>query len=290
MTEALHLHVNGVDLAWSERGRGAPDTPAFVLCHGFTGSAHDFALVVDDLASASPGRRVVTLDQRGHGHSTRTGSLDGYTIDQLVADLAAFVEKVGDGPVDLLGHSMGGRVALGVVLSRPDLVSSLVLMDTSAWSFMPDDEGLRTMVHTWMDAFDPSQGMPATMSLGSPEDKLIEQTTPEDWQRKKEVVFTGMDAYAVKALGSALMTDMDGERTSLRHDLPSITCPTTVVAGQRDHPLVDQAPDLAAEVADGRLTVIPGAYHSPQLTHRDAWLAAVQAHLQWADERRGADR
>jgi pimeloyl-ACP methyl ester carboxylesterase len=233
---------------------------------------------------------VVTLDQRGHGHSTRTGSLDGYTIDQLVADLVAFVEKVGEGPVDLLGHSMGGRVALGVVLSRPDLVSSLVLMDTSAWSFMPHDEDLRTMVRTWMDAFDPAGGMPATMSLGSPEDKLIEETTPPEWQRQKEVVFTGMDAYAVKALGSALMTDMDGELTSLRHELPSITCPTTVVVGQRDHPLVDQAPDLAAEVADGRLTVIAGAYHSPQLTHREAWLAAVEAHLRWADEQRTAGR
>lgn len=290
MSEALHLHVNGVDLEWSERGSGPPGTPAFVLCHGFTGSAHDFALVADDLAAAHPGRRVVTLDQRGHGRSTRTGSLDGYTIDQLVADLVAFVEKVGEGPVDLLGHSMGGRVALGVVLSRPDLVSSLVLMDTSAWSFMPHDEDLRTMVRTWMDAFDPAQGMPATMSLGSPEDTLIEETTPADWRREKEVVFTGMDAYAVKALGSALMTDMDGELTSLRHELPSITCPTTVVVGQRDHPLVDQAPELAAEVADGRLTVIAGAYHSPQLTHREAWLAAVEAHLRWADEQRAAGR
>ena len=58
---------------------------------------------------------MVTLDQRGHGHSTKTGHLEGYTIDQLSADLAAFLEAVGEGPVDLLGHSMGGRVVMGVV-------------------------------------------------------------------------------------------------------------------------------------------------------------------------------
>jgi len=282
------LQVNGVDLVWSERGRAPAATPTFVLCHGFTGSAHDFALVVDDLAAAPPGRHVVTLDQRGHGHSTRTGSLDGYTIDQLVADLTAFIEKVGDGPVDLLGHSMGGRVALGVVLGRPDLVSSLILMDTSAWSFMPPDEGVREMVHEWIGAFDPSQGMPATMSLGSPEDKLIEQTTPGDWQRKKEVLFAGMDAYAVKAFGTALLADVADGVTTLRPVLPSITCPTTVLVGQHDHPLVDQAPDLAAEVGDGRLAVIEGAYHSPQLTHREAWLGAVEEHLRWADAMRAA--
>jgi hypothetical protein len=38
---------------------------------------------------------------------------------------------------------------------------------------------------------------------------------------------------------------------------------------------------LAGEVADGRLTVVPGAYHSPQLTHAAQWKAAVEAHLAW---------
>ena len=123
--------VNGVDLVWHDLGRDRTDAPPLLLVHGFTGSSHDFALEVGALAAD---RRVITLDQRGHGHSTKTGVLDGYTVHQLVADLVTFIEVLG-GPVDLLGHSMGGRVALGTVLSRPDLVSSLVLMDTSAWSF-----------------------------------------------------------------------------------------------------------------------------------------------------------
>jgi pimeloyl-ACP methyl ester carboxylesterase len=273
------FHVNGVELAWSERGTSAGGTPTLVLCHGFTGSSLDFALEVGVLAAD---RRVVTLDQRGHGHSTKTGHLDGYTIDQLVADLSAFLEALGGGPVDLLGHSMGGRVVMGVVLSRPDLVRSLILMDTSAWSFIPPDEGIRALVHSFFDAFDPALGMPTTLSLGGPEDELIAASTPPEWQREKEISYAGTDAYAVKGLGSALLgADSDGEQ-SLRPDLPSIVCPTTVIAGEHDHPMVDQAPELAAEVADGRLTVIPGAYHSPQLTHATEWRAAVQAHLAWA--------
>jgi len=281
--ESQSLHVNGVDLAWSARGRTLEGTPAFVLVHGFTGSSHDFALEVDALATQ---RRVVTLDQRGHGHSSKAGALDGYTIEQLVADLAGFLEAVGDGPVDLLGHSMGGRVALGLVLSRPDLVRSLILMDTSAWSFMPPDEALRTMVSTYITDFDPSQGMPTTLSFGGPEDVLIEAAVPAAWQKEKEAIFAGMDAYAVKAFGMALMADVADGETSLRADLPSVTCPTTVIVGEHDHPLVDQAPDLASEVADGRLSVIEGAYHSPQLTHPDLWRAAVEEHLRWADQAR----
>jgi pimeloyl-ACP methyl ester carboxylesterase len=279
--------VHGVDLAWSERGSSPAGTPTLVLCHGYTGSSHDFALQVEALAVD---RRVVTLDQRGHGHSTRTGRLDGYTIEQLSADLTAFVEAVGDGPVDLLGHSMGGRVVMGLVLARPDLVRSLLLMDTSAWSFLPPDKEIRDLVHGFIDAFDPAGGMPATLSMGGPEDSLIEANTPEEWRKEKDDIFFGMDAYAVKALGSVLMGDVADDDASLRAKLPSISCPTTVIVGEHDHPLVDQAAELASEVADGRVTVIPGAYHSPQLTHAAAWRSALEAHLAWAAAAAGAHR
>jgi 2-succinyl-6-hydroxy-2,4-cyclohexadiene-1-carboxylate synthase len=285
MTQAAvqPIPVNGVELAWWERGSASAGTPTLVLVHGFTGSSHDFALVADDLAVD---RRVVLIDQRGHGHSTKTGTLEGYTIDQLVADLAVFLDSVGNGPIDLLGHSMGGRVAMGLVLSRPELVGSLMLMDTSAWSFLPPDDSIRQLVKAWIEAFDPAQGMPESMSVGSPEDALIEERLPASWQKEKQAIFAGMDAYAVKAFGLALMADSDEGETSLRSDLPSITCPTTVISGEHDHPLVDQAPELASLVANGRLAVIEGAYHSPQLTHAEEWKDAVRAHLAWADDSR----
>jgi len=272
------FHVNGVDLAWSEKGTSLAGTPTLVLCHGFTGSALDFSLVIDALAAD---RRVVTLDHRGHGRSTKTGHLEGYSIEQLAADLAPFLEQVGEGPVDLLGHSMGGRVALHLVLARPDLVHSLILMDTSAWSFLPADKQVRELVTGFIDAFDPAGGMPAPLNLGGPEDTLIEARTPTAWREERDGIFAGSDPYAMKALGVALLGGNAGADGSLRARLPSIACPTTVIVGDQDHPLVDQAPELAREVANGRLAVIPGAYHSPQLTHGSEWRAAVEAHLAW---------
>jgi pimeloyl-ACP methyl ester carboxylesterase len=275
---ARRVQVNGVELAWSERGSSPAGRPTLVLCHGFTGSSHDFSLQVDALAGH---RRVVMLDQRGHGHSTKTGTLDGYTIDQLADDLAALIGAVSDGPVDLLGHSMGGRVVMTMVLGRPELVRSLIFMDTSAWSFQPEDEKVRTLVRSYIEAFDPTRGMPPTLNFGGPEDKLIAANVPPEWQQEKDAIFTGMDAYAMKGLGSALWADEPDGAGSLRSRLPSIAQPTTVIVGEHDHPLVGQAPDLAAEVADGRLTMIEGAYHSPQLTHPVEWRAAVEAHLGW---------
>jgi pimeloyl-ACP methyl ester carboxylesterase len=58
--------------------------------------------------------------------------------------------------------------------------------------------------------------------------------------------------------------------------------------GEHDQPLADQAPALADEVANGRLTVVPGAYHSPQLTHATQWRAAMEGHLSWAATQRSA--
>jgi len=278
------LHVNDVDLAWSEQGGRPAGTPSLVLVHGFTGSSHDFALVAGDLAAD---RRVVMVDHRGHGRSTKTRTLGGYTVAQLATDLTVFLEAVADGPVDLLGHSMGGRVVMELTVRRPDLVHSLVLMDTSAWSFLPPGDDIGELVRAWIEGFDPAQGLPVKLEAGSPEEALIEARTPVAWQQEKAVLQSGTDPWAVKGLGLALFAESEGE-APLRPQLPSIVCPTTVLAGEHDHPMVDQAPELAAEVADGRCTVIEGAYHSPQLTHRQEWLAAVQAHLAWAGAGTGA--
>jgi 2-succinyl-6-hydroxy-2,4-cyclohexadiene-1-carboxylate synthase len=269
-TEVPQLGVNGIELHWGRYGDGAGT--ALVLLHGYTGSSHDFALQVGALSEHSP---VITVDQRGHGLSTKTHDVAGYSIDQLTDDLIGFIEQVADGPVDLLGHSMGGRVALGAVLARPDIVRSLILMDTSAWSFLPDDASVRTLISAYMDQFDPAQGMPSSFGLGGPEDALIEAATPPEWRQRQAELFSGLDAYAIKALGLALFNGVE----SVRPQLPSITMPTTVIAGSNDHPFIDQAPDLAAEVVHGHLSVIEGAYHSPQLTHPEQWRSAVRRHL-----------
>ena len=135
-------------------GRRVPGPP-LVLCHGYTGSSHDFALQVEPLSESR--RVIVAGPARPRPLVQDVRCIAGYTIDQLTADLIGFIEQVSEGPVDLLGHSMGGRVSLGVVLARPDLIRSLMLMDTSAWSFLPDDEKVRTMVADYMEAFDPGK-------------------------------------------------------------------------------------------------------------------------------------
>ena len=97
--------------------------PALFLLHGLSSNAR----VWERLASQRPGRRIVALDQRGHGRSDAPSG--GYTPADLTADAARAIETLGlDRPV-VAGHSWGAAVALELAAGSPALVSGLVIVD-----------------------------------------------------------------------------------------------------------------------------------------------------------------
>ena len=268
---ARTFDVDGVTLAWDRWGPA--DGVPLLLVHGFSGSAFDFALQIDALAADRP---VIALDHRGHGRSTKPGRLDAYSLDRLVADLAAFVDANVDGPFDLLGHSMGGVIVQKLVLDHGPSVRRLVLMDTSSTDFVPDDEPTASLIAGFMATFDPARGLPGAMPP-SPEDGLIEAATPEEWRDRKDELSAGFDPYAMKVLGSALLAG--SEPLGLDDAVGAIDVPTLVLVGSRDGALVQRADEMAAMIPGATLARIDGAYHSPQLTHPDEWRAAVLGHL-----------
>jgi len=261
--------VEGFTLAWDEWGNG--DGPPLVLIHGFSGSVHDFALHIPALAAR---RRVLAIDHRGHGRSTKSLDEATYTVDHIVDDVIDWLSHTVDGPVDMLGHSMGGRVALRFALARRDLLHSLILMDTTAWRFGVDDPDLSAQIAGYFSSV--TVGTPMGRGPETPEDVLIDGATPADWRARKDVLSAAFDPMACRALGIAIFGD---HLQPVDHLLGDIDAPVTVIAGEHDHPYVDHAPDLAAGVADGVCAIIDGAYHSPQLTHPAEWRAAIEAHL-----------
>lgn len=266
--------VNGVDLAWD--CWGPEHLPALVLCHGFTGTLRDFDLHIGALVDA--GSRVLVLEQRGHGASGWSPDPTRYTVAQLAADLTAFLDGVEAGPVDLVGHSMGGRVALEVALGQPERVRSLVLMDTSAWSFRSTDPAAAELVASFLTQFDPTTGLPR-IARGGPEDVLVDAATDPAWRRSRIARQQRVDPHAVKQLGMELFVT---GITRLTDRLGEVSCPVTVLVGSLDEPYVSQAPELTQALRVGRLHVIDGAHHGPQVTHQAQWRAAVVEHLRWA--------
>jgi pimeloyl-ACP methyl ester carboxylesterase len=96
--------------------------PTLLIAHGLFGSARNWGGVARALADRG---RVVAADMRNHGGSPWSDA-HGYT--DLAADLAELAEGLSP-PVDVLGHSMGGKAAMALALTRPDLVRRLVVAD-----------------------------------------------------------------------------------------------------------------------------------------------------------------
>ena len=117
------VRVNGLGLHYVEWGR--PDGPAVVLLHGITGHAR----VWDTLAARLEDRyRVLALDQRGHGDSDAPEDAD-YRISTMAEDVEGFAKTLGLGRFDLIGHSMGGRVAIAYAAEHLARLRRLVLVD-----------------------------------------------------------------------------------------------------------------------------------------------------------------
>jgi pimeloyl-ACP methyl ester carboxylesterase len=117
-----YRRVNGYDLAYIEVGEGPP----LVCVHGTLG---DFRVWSPVLGPLSRRHRVISLSLRHFFPEHWDGAGADYTIAQHVADIIAFIEASGAGPVDLMGHSRGGHLAFRVAQQRPDLLRRLVLAE-----------------------------------------------------------------------------------------------------------------------------------------------------------------
>ncbi|MFT3888795.1 MAG: alpha/beta hydrolase [Arachnia sp.] len=122
-TDPLHVHRYGT-----------PSRPPLVLVHGLTDDGTNWP---DAVARWGAEWDIYAVDQRGHGRSPRFTDDDVADSSQLwVADLRAVVESL-DQPAVVVGHSLGGIVALRVALQAPDAVRALVLEDPARPSALP---------------------------------------------------------------------------------------------------------------------------------------------------------
>lgn len=111
-----------VNLAYDDRGSGDP--VLMIAGRGGAGRTWHLHQVPEFLRA---GYRVITFDNRGIG---ATEDADGFGIEQMVADTAALIEKLDAAPARVVGVSMGAYIAQELMLARPELVRSSVLMAT----------------------------------------------------------------------------------------------------------------------------------------------------------------
>ena len=102
---------------------GAPtQRPALLIVHGLFGSARNWGAIAKRMSND---RQVIAVDMRNHGTSPFAPVHD---YPALAADLAAVIENHG-APMDVMGHSMGGKAAMWLALGRPELLGRLIVAD-----------------------------------------------------------------------------------------------------------------------------------------------------------------
>lgn len=118
------VKVNNVELFYNEFGKGKE---TLLFSHGFLVNNTMFQGQIDRLKDKY---RCISYDHRGHGNSEVTPN--GYELDNLVTDAVGLIEKLNIAPVHFIGMSTGGFVGMRIAIRRPDLLKSLILMNTSA--------------------------------------------------------------------------------------------------------------------------------------------------------------
>jgi 3-oxoadipate enol-lactonase len=218
-------------------------------------------------AELSGSRAVLAPDARGHGGSD--WDRRPFSIADLADDVAAVIESLADGPVDVVGLSMGGSTAILLAQRRPELVARLVLADTTA-CYGPD------RVAQWTERAEKAVGVPRDKQVAFQVDRWFspsfQQARPDEVRRVSEIfVATNSAAHAAACHAFA---GLDAEA-----GLPDIKAPTLVLVGADDYATPPaMAEVLAAKIPDARLEVLAHTRHLSLIERPELW-SLLAAHL-----------
>ncbi|MES2028726.1 MAG: alpha/beta hydrolase [Pseudomonadota bacterium] len=117
------FHNGTVEIAYLDEGEGDP----IVLVHGFASSKNVnwvYPTWVSELKKHN--RRVIALDNRGHGESSKLYDSEQYSIGAMAADVRALLAHLGIARTDMMGYSMGARITAYIAYSHPELIRSAI--------------------------------------------------------------------------------------------------------------------------------------------------------------------
>jgi len=225
---------NGLEIAFIDEGEGE----AILLIHGFGSNIETNWRGpgwVDLLVHA--GYRVIALDNRGHGASSKLYDPADYDTSLMAADAAGLLGHLGIGRAIVMGYSMGARISAFLTLARPDLVRALILGGLGIR--LVDGAGLPPSLAEAMEA-------PALADVSDPMGRMFRAFADQ-----------------TRADRRALAACIRGSRQTLRPDEVSrIVQPTLIAIGTRDS-IAGSASDLAVLMLNAQVLDIEGRDHNP---------------------------
>jgi len=261
----MKLRRNGAEIHYEVFGSG----PAVVFAHGLL---FDRRIFDDQVAALQERYRVIAFDFRGHGGSEVTRG--GYDMDSLAADAAGLIEALGAAPCHFAGLSMGGFVGLRLAARRPELLRSLVVLDSSA-----DPEPRENLPKYRL-----LQAIACLFGLGVVAGRvmpiLLGRTTMQDPARREmRELWTervvGQDRVGVTRAVSGVL-----ERAGVYDELPGIRVPVLILVGEEDTATVPAKSERMRDaIPSAELVAIPGAGHMSSIETPEAVTRAMAEFL-----------
>jgi pimeloyl-ACP methyl ester carboxylesterase len=236
-----------VELAYLDEGEGDP----IVLVNGFASNKEvNWVMPGWTTTLRRDGRRVIALDNRGHGQSTKLYDPAAYHTDIRAGDVAALIEHLGLGRADLMGYSLGSRISAVLAARRPELVRSVIL--GGAGIRLVDNAGLSDEIAKSLEA--PSLDV-VTDPMGKRFRAFAEQTRSD-----------------LKALAACLR----GSRQPVRmEDIRNVRAPALVAVGTKDD-ITGSPHELAALMPNARAIDIPDRDHMVAVGDKVFKAAAIE--------------
>lgn len=277
------IHVN----EWSDAAAnsGEPKLDPVVLLHGFTGSAEAMTGLAEGLSQTlSDAYRVLAIDLPGHGKTEMPQSaLRGFSMESTVSCLWDALDELGAERANLVGYSMGGRVALSAAAARPKRVESVVCLGTSPGIADPIERSQRREADEALASSILSDGMEQFVDswLAQPLfASLASRLSPADFQASRQQRLSN----TAEGLASSLRSIGTGSMKPLHDALAGAEFPCLWVAGAEDAKFAAIAEEMSATMPNGRCALVADAGHSVHLENPAATLSAIGDFLSELNE------
>lgn len=258
------IQLQDVSLYFEDLGAGDP----VLLLHGLGSSGQDWEHVVPRLAARY---RVIVPDVRGHGRSDKPPG--PYGVPLFAQDVAALCERLGLTRVHIVGLSMGGMIAFQLAVVRPELVRSLVIVNSGP------DMVPRTL-RFWL-AINTRLGILRLLGRRGPRTlarllapKLFPKPEQAELRRRLEDTIgqNDPDVYLRATRGLVGWSVLDR--------LHEITCPVLVLASEHDYTPLSAKAAYVARLRDARLVEIKDSGHASPMDQPEPIAAAILRFLE----------
>jgi 3-oxoadipate enol-lactonase len=253
-------HLGDIDTSYELNGAGDP----VVLIHGLGSSARDWEQQVPALADRY---RVLTYDVRGHGRTSKPRG--PYSVAQFANDLALLLERLDHRPAHVVGISMGGMIAFQLAVDRPDLVRSLVILNSGP-ALVPST--LAEHLAVWSRIAIAKVRGPGAMGgvlaprlFPSPDQEPLRRQFVERWAENDQAAYYS----ALRAIIG----------WSVRDRIGGIRCPVLVVAAEHDYTPVSAKEAYLPLIPGAKLEVIADSRHATPVERPEAFNAALRDFL-----------